>query len=149
MSLSISAKIFSKSKRFCLQFQPYQIFERHFTQKEPKNAKKDRFHVKSLVTLVHNFCFWKKIFGKIYQMTRRSNTRCPIKFWTVICQKIWKFSTKILGTPGFFSSIFVKKIWNCDNFLPTHDFFLGKAAGIRATNLSHKGHHHWWSYYSS
>ena len=64
LSFSISAKIFSKSKRFCLQFQPYQNFERHCTQKEPKNAKKDRFHVKSLVTLVHNFCFWKKILEK-------------------------------------------------------------------------------------
>ena len=47
----------------------------------------------------------------------------PPDFVSNFCQKIWKFSTKILGTPGFFSSIFVKKIWNCDNFLATQDFF--------------------------
>ena len=47
------------------------------------------------------------------------------RFFFEFLSKIWKFSTKILGTPRFFSSIFCQKNWNCDNFLATPEKYFG------------------------
>ena len=133
MSLSISAKIFSKSKRFCLQFQPYQIFVRHFTQKEPKNAKKDRFHVKSLVTLVHNFCFWKKFLEKFVKWQGDQIPGVPSSFdgnWSKMCKfhgrrkNSWKFvyiPAKQCRSHFNLTNYFDKKFQN-SNFAQIWDF---------------------------